>query len=261
MTTARIAGVASLALVLAGCGVYYDEEEDTGTEGAAPVVVTPARVTETPTGTGTVDVSPAKTETDVWDLKSFLKKIPANPVSGTPDGLARSRDWKVLDWANPAEISPWKWRRAADDVALVVKLDGGRLDKTAISRQLKLAVAEKGTLRMDVYNATMRHLPVAIAVYTSVDRVYFESKRRLLRPGWNRVVYELTASDFKCASSEWKHTAAIWGKDDVREIVLLFYGTKAPAAGVKAAPAGQKAATLAVDNIQVDGKLEGGGAE
>ena len=258
MMTARIAVVASLALVLVGCGVSYVEEEDTGTEAAAPVVVTPARVTETPTARSTVDLTPAKTETGAWDPKSFLKKIPANPVSGTPDGLARSRAWKVLDWANPAEVSPWKWRSAEDDVALIVKLDGGKLDKTALSRQLKLAVAEKGTLRMDVYNATMRHLPIAIAVFTSVDRVYFEGKRKLLRPGWNRVVYELTASDFKCASSEWKHTAAIWGKDDVREIVLLFYGTKAPAAGVKAAPAGQRAATLAIDNIQVDGKIEGG---
>jgi len=259
MTTARITGVASLALVLVGCGVSYEYEgEDTGTESAAAVVVTPAPVTETPTVKATVDITPAKTDSGVWDPKSFLKRIPSNPVSGTPDGLARSRDWKVLDWANPAEVSPWKWRSAADDVALVVKLDGGKLDKTALSRQLKLAVAENGKLRMTIYNATMRHLPIAIAVFTSVDRVYFEGTRKILRPGWNRVTYELTASDFKCASSQWKHTAAIWGKDDVREIVLLFYGTKAPAAGVKAPPAGQKAATLAIDSIEVDGKIEGG---
>jgi len=247
-----------LALVLVGCGVSYHEEEDTGAESAAAVVVTPARVTETPPAKTTVDVTPPATDTGVWDPKTFLKRIPANPVSGTPDGLARSRDWKVLDWANPAEVSPWKWRSATDDVALVVKLDGGKLDKTALSRQLKLAVADKGKLRMTIYNATMRHLPIAIAVFTSVDRVYFEGKRKILRPGWNPVTYDLTASDFKCASSEWKHTAAIWGKDDVREIVLLFYGTKAPAAGVKAPPAGQKAATLAIDTIQVDGKIEGG---
>ncbi len=258
MTIARITGVASLALVLVGCGVSYYEEEDTATEAAAAVVVTPARVTETPAAKTTVDLTPASTDTGVWDPKTFLKRIPANPVSGTPDGLARSRDWKVLDWGNPAEVSPWKWRSAADDVALVVKIDGGKLDKTALARQLKLAVAENGKLRMTIYNATMRHLPMAIAVFTSVDRVYFEGKRKILRPGWNRLIYDLTASDFKCASSEWKHTAAIWGKDDVRELVLLFYGMNAPAAGVKAPPAGQKAATLAIDTIQVDGKIEGG---
>ncbi|MHC4198710.1 MAG: hypothetical protein ACYSU0_01775 [Planctomycetota bacterium] len=259
MKMARIAGVAWLAFVLVGCGGgYVYDDEDTASEDTAAVVVTPAAVTETPPPKTTVDLTPAKTGTGVWDPKTFLKKIPANPVSGTSDGLARSRDWKVLEWANPAEVSPWKWRSAADDVALIVKLDGGKLDKTALSRKLKLAIADKGKLRMDIYNATMQQLPVAVAVYTSVDRVYFEGKRKMVRPGWNRVTYDLGASDFKCASSEWKHTAAIWGKDDVREIVLLFYGTKAPAAGVKAPPAGQKAATLAIDSIQVDGKVEGG---
>ena len=103
-----------------------------------------------------------------------------------------------------------------------------------------LAFAEKGTLRMDLYNDSDREIRVAFAVFASADRVYCESELRAVQPGWNHIVFDLSASTFKTASSEWKHTAKIWRREDVHELALLFYDK----AGV----------TLVVDSIQIDAK-------
>ncbi|MHC4253605.1 MAG: hypothetical protein ACYS9X_31180 [Planctomycetota bacterium] len=264
MTASRIGGVVSLALALAlaGCGGYVEEEE-AGAEGAAaPTAAVSTGDTAPSTDTAPVRPATGGAGTGVRRPRGFLATVPPNTMGASADGLARGGSWKVLDWGNPGNVSSPRWGRDAEDVALVVKLQGGTEDKTAVSRQLRLAVADKGTLRMDVYNATKRQVPIAIAIITVAggERAFFESQRQALRPGWSRTTFDLSASTFECASSDWKHTAAIKDKDSVREIVLLFYGEKAPAAGVKAPPAGQKAGTLAIDSIEVQGRLEGGGA-
>ena len=174
------------------------------------------------------------------DPAEFVKVLPANPGS-TSDGLVRSRDWKTLPWANPAEVSPWKKKKSGDDVVLVVMSKGGEGDKTAVSRLVKIAADATGEIRIDVYNAGPGAARIAVGVFASVDRVYSESLARDLKPGWNRVAFDLSAETFKTAASEWKNTAKLWGPDDLREIVILFYHDR-PAA-------------FAIDGVEIDGKV------
>ena len=251
----RQAVVIGLAVVFAGCGggAYYDYDYSpaaigVSTDGAGATGTAEATPT-TPTTTRTTATKPAaKPKTGVKsaplpkDPAELVKSLPANPRT-IPDGLVRSRDWKALNWANPAQVSPWKKRKNGDDVVLVVTTRGGKGDKTAVSRAVGIAADTKGELRMDVYNAGSKEVPISFAVFASVDRVYSESVTQKLKPGWNRTVFSLSASTFKTASSEWKNNTKLWGAGDVREIAILFYSDK-PAAFV-------------IDGVEVDGKVTG----
>lgn len=225
-----------LSLLVLGCAEtgYYEEEDAT----AAAVSVTPltAEAEEGAEGGEESGVAPVPAASGV-SPKDFVKAMPSNPRAGA-DGLERDRGWKPLEWDNPCTASIWKRSEASDDAVLVVELEGGESDKAAVSRPVKLSFAESGTLRVDVYNSTSRAIPVAFAAFSSVDRVYSESKTQKAGVGWSHLEFDLGASTYKSSMSEWKNTAKLWGADDVREIVLLFYDGKA--------------ATLGVDRLEID---------
>jgi len=225
--TARGFAVIGLAVLFAGCGgsgFYDDYSSATAASTAVDVQVMDVGEEEAPSTPGPAPTDPAE----------FVKVLPA-------DGLVRSRDWKALPWANPADISPWKKRKGGDDVVLVVMSKGGEGDKTAVSRLVRIAAEATGELRIDVYNAGPDTARIAVGVFASVDRVYSESLARELKPGWNRVAFNLSAETFKTAASEWKNAAKLWGPDDLREIVILFYHD-GPAA-------------FAIDGVDIDGKV------
>lgn len=227
----RLIPVSALAmgiLLHSGCGTEYYEESETPA-GTPAVQVEP--IAPAPVGAEEVPAAPAK------DIKELVRTLPPNP-SGSGDGLERSRAWKALDWANPAEVAGWKRSEGADDVVLVVRLKGGKRDKAAVSRPVDLALAKTGTLRMDVYNATARTIPVGFAVTASPDRVYSESIQKKASPGWSRVEFDLGANTYKSAASEWEHDVTMWGREDVRELIVLIYD---PGTG-----------DVALDRIQAD---------
>jgi len=231
--SARRSAAIGLAVLFAGCGgggFYDDYSSATSGPMAADVQAMPAGVEETPPAFGPAPTDPAE----------FVKNLSANPA-GTSDGLVRSRDWKTLPWANPADVSPWKKRKDGDDVVLVVMSKGGEGDKTAASRLVRVAAEATGELRIDVYYAGPGAAKIAVGVFASVDRVYSESMARDLKPGWNRVAFDLSAETFKTAASEWRNSAKLWGPDDLREIVILFYHDR-PAA-------------FAIDGVEIDGKM------
>jgi hypothetical protein len=257
--SAREAVVVGLAVAFAGCGggEYYDYDyspaaigastgASTGVDGtvgtAGAAETTPTTRTATAAKPATKPKAATKAAPAPTDPAELVKSLPANPRTIT-DGLVRSRDWKALNWANPAQVSPWKKRKSGDDVVLVATTSGGKGDKYAVSRAVGIAVDTKGELRMDVYNAGSKEVPVAFAVFASVDRVYSESVTKKVKPGWNRVVFSLSASTFKTASSEWKNNAKLWGAGDVREIAVLFYT--------------DKPASFVIDGIEVDGTVAG----
>lgn len=223
-----------LVLGCAGSDYYYSEDEEV----SLSVTVTPVPAEEPgPLASGSAE--PSKAVAPAADLggKDFVKALPPNPLAGR-DGLERHLNWNPLEWDNPCEASVWKRSQATDDVVLTVSLKGGESDKAAVSREVKLSLAESGTLRVDVYNSTPRQIPVAFAVFSSVDRVYSESTAKKAGPGWTHLEFDLAEASYKTAASAWKHTAGIWGRKDVREIVLLFYSMDAGA--------------LAVDRLEVD---------
>jgi hypothetical protein len=231
MKTRVLVAAIPFGLLVLGCvdpSYYYSEEDDA----ASAVTVAPAEAKEAEAATGATAAAATGEK-----ARAFVKALPPNPLAG-PDGLERDRDWRPLTWDNPCSASVWKRAEGAADVVLVVGLEGGESDKAGVSRSVSLSFAETGTLRMDVYNPTSRRIPVAFAVFSSVDRVYSESKAGNAGPGWNRLEFDLGASTFKTAASEWRHTAKLWGPEDIVELVILFYDDGAD--------------MLAVDRLEVD---------
>jgi hypothetical protein len=256
--TTRSAAVVCFAIAFAGCGggAYYDYDYSpaavglaSGTADTADTATagTPGETARTPrTATAPPAKPPAKEAAAPKPAPApkapaeFVKTLPPNPRSIT-DGLVRVRNWKALNWANPADVAPWRKKKSGDDVVLVVTLKGGKGDKTAVSRPVGIVADAKGQLRMDVYNGGPKGVEIAFAVFASVDRVYSESVAKKLKPGWNRVAFDLSASTFKSAASEWKNNTKLWGAGDVRELAILFYSDKPTA--------------FAIDGIEVDGKV------
>jgi len=231
--TARGSAVIGLAVLFAGCGGggFYDDYSSAN----AAFTAADAQVMDVGEEEASPTPGPAPT-----DPAEFVKSLPANPRS-ISDGLVRSRDWKTLPWANPADVSPWRKKKGGDDVVLVVMSKGGKGDKTAVSRLVRVAAEATGEFRIDVYSAGPGAARIAVGVFASVDRVYSESMARDLKLGWNRVVFDLSEETFKTAASEWRNTSKLWGPDDLREIVILFYHD-GPAA-------------FSIDGIEIDGKV------
>jgi hypothetical protein len=167
--------------------------------------------------------------------------------------LAAAGGWEVLDWGNPARVSVLKrpddarpgdgrrdnGRPGTGREFLLLRSSSGKHGKSVIRIESALSLAPRGKLRVDVFNATAREVPVAFAVWSGADYVYSESRLRPALPNqWNHIEFDLAARDFKSADSCWKHTSALRGAGSVREVALLFYGN-APGA-------------VAVENIEVD---------
>jgi len=233
MNSRKIVLMAIAAGVLAGCGATAVVEESASAPAAA-VEVTPVAPQPAPAGPAEQPTPPQQVS---FDVKAFLRAAPPNPNSG-PDGLERSREWVVLDWANPAEVAAWKYRESLDDVVLVIRLKGGPRDKVAVMRPAALQLRKDGKLRMDVFNGTNREMAVAFAVQSTVDDVYSESVALPAKPGWTHLEFDLAAQNFKTAASDWKHTTTLWGPEEVRRLVLLVYDAGAGA--------------VIVDRIEVD---------
>jgi hypothetical protein len=170
-------------------------------------------------------------------------RAPSADPSPAARTLAAAGGWEVLDWGNPARVSvlkrPGDVRSGNGREFLLLRSSSGKHGKSVIRLESALSLATRGKLRVDVFNATAREVPVAFAVWSGSDYVYSESRLRPALPKkWNHIEFDLAARDFKSADSCWKHTSALRGPGSVREVALLFYGN-APGA-------------VAVENIEVD---------
>jgi len=176
----------------------------------------------------------------------FLAAIPPNPRRAADTSPAESAarrldilgDWEALDWGNPAKVrgheSPGEGRRT-----LVIRPSAGARGRTVVRLAESLPLAAKGKLRLDVWNATGREVPVAFGVWSGADFVYSESRPQTALPKrWSHIEFDLAARDFKTADSGWKHGSPLVGAEDVREVAILFHGNDPGA--------------LAVENIEAD---------
>jgi hypothetical protein len=164
---------------------------------------------------------------DAAQAAAFVRVLPPNPKAPREDGLERpvprTLEWQVAQWGNPGHVSTWLRSGASTDVVAVVKLGGGKAGKVAVERPCRMRLAPTGTIALDVYNGTARAVPVAVAFYASRDRVYSESIAQPSRPaGWTHIEFDLAAKTWKRAP-EWKHNSEVWGRDQVTDIVVLFY--------------------------------------
>jgi len=145
--------------------------------------------------------------------------LPASPARKA-EGAEAKGSWAAAAWANPVEVT---LSTEGGNGVLRLKGKGGKSDKAALASQMRLALAEKGEAALWIYNPGRRSVKVAFAVFTTADRVYYESLPIEVGRGWKKATWDLAASKYKCASSKWQNDAKIWKPDDVREVILLVY--------------------------------------
>ena len=235
MTRDRILYVlAAAAVLLAGC--------DGGGAGTAamPRAAPPEEVAEVGTGAGDRAAAPAETakKPGRGPKKPKRGKAPAAPkapaaaaVAALPaslpasparkaEGAEAKGSWAAAQWANPVEVT---LSTEGGNGVLRLKGEGGKHDKAALASRLPLVLAEKGEAALWVYNPGRKSVKVAFAVFTTADRVYYESLPVEVGRGWKKATWDLAAPKYKCASSKWLHTAKIWKPAEVQEVILLVY--------------------------------------
>jgi len=159
---------------------------------------------------------------------SLAERAAALPASGKDDldGL-EAQACEVLAAGNPAklELVALNEKPAQGAKRLALELTGGAKDFTGLrcAGAWRLKTASSGKTVLVIYNDTGGALRMSIAYSMSEDYVWYESPTRTLETGWNTIVAAQGTSDFKTASSGWRHNAALWKPEDCRAVTLVFH--------------------------------------
>jgi hypothetical protein len=219
----RALGLMVPCLVLAGaCGC--------GPQGqAAGPAVQPGKP---PAGPATQ--APAKTPEQLKaEAEGKRVAVQAVNLSASPSpapGLETADGWKLADWEDPGEqrrldigVPP----RTLTHLATA----GGPKGKSAAVLTRDLSLAEKGSLRVSVYNPGPAAVQVAAAFWFSDNWVYYESKPQEAPAGaWKALAFDLAGADYKTASSKWEYTAGLWKREATKQVALLLFAGGKPAA-------------------------------
>jgi hypothetical protein len=144
-------------------------------------------------------------------------------AGGVPEGLEAGGGWSVINWGNPATA---REQSLDGNSTLMVQVPGGgKLDKAAIGKGLRLDLSGKSKLRFHAFNGEKQRAQVAVAIITAAD--FFESRPKHIKPGWNMdVAIDLQTRDWKSKATNWTFKTGIEGLDSVRQIIFLIYTGK-----------------------------------
>ncbi len=218
-----------LSAVLLGAGCAQEPAAAPPTEGTPAAKEEVAEVVsegqhETPKASPKVASGPdgtkKRTKPPVKRKGGLPKDLPRSPAIGA-EGLEARGLWGVAGWANPAEVALTS--ENGNGVLRLRGKAGGEHGKVAISSRAGVSLSAKGKGAVWIYNPGKKSVKIAFAVFVGEDRVYYESKTVEVGRGWKRAEWNLAASNYKCESSKWEHTAALWKPDEVKEMVLLIY--------------------------------------
>ena len=152
------------------------------------------------------------------------------------DSLEANGQWKAEQWGNNATCEVVV--QGDDNKLLSVTWTQRDKEKVAVRLSLDIDLTDKTKLTMDVYNDSATPAGVGMAFNTLPGYQFFESLAfNSALKKWTSLEIDLTRKKFKCAASNWRYTADIANKDNVKDIFLLIYNR---------APKG----TLFVDNIR-----------
>lgn len=169
-------------------------------------------------------IEPAKVE----PKKEAPKKPAPKPEPPKPLGDVAAKSWTVPGADDPAKWAAQGWANpgstAAEGSGVKLTCDGGATDKTAMGLALKADLASRGALVLDVTNPQEAPINIALAILTTKGDRYYESPEVAIKPGENKdVTISLTASNYKCTSSEWKFAGAVAGLESVTQVCLVIY--------------------------------------
>jgi len=159
------------------------------------------------------------------------------------DGLEANPRWRVEQWGNNATCEVVV--QDGDNKLLSVAWTQKDKDKVAIRLNVDMNLADMTKVTFDVYNDATAAAGVCMAFNTLPGYQFFESLAfNSSLKKWVPLEIDLTSKKFKCAATNWRYTAQIANKDNVKDIFILIYNRDAEGA-------------LFIDNIRFHGAAEG----
>lgn len=135
------------------------------------------------------------------------------------EGMEVGGAWNVLPWANPVKTG---LQDLEGNKALMLHVPaGGKDDKAAVNRYVKLDLRDKTKISMRVFNAEKRTVQLAMAITTST---FYESRPVRLSREWNvGVSFNIKSKKWKCRETNWRYEAGIDDLDKVTQLIFLVY--------------------------------------
>ena len=148
-------------------------------------------------------------------------EIPDNPKQ--PDPGLELGTWIVEPWGNPGSTEP-----VNEEERQVLKLTfkGGKKGKAAFKHLTGTTADPDGKVRLHVYAPEEKNPKVSVALSTSPDYVWHESKVHQLNKGWNKIEISLGNECWKTEDTEWMYKTAVKDLNQIRALDFLVYNEK-----------------------------------
>lgn len=152
----------------------------------------------------------------------------ANNLGPVRDGLEVNPNWRPESpkYSNPAVVEQVQQENGSRvNRMLRFDFEGGKEYKAVMLINKVIRLGDRHRLIMWVHNADLENLGLSIAVKTGKDYDYFESKpyRVPQSKRWSQVSFDLQATDFKSATTNWKHSTTVDNLQDIRELQLQVH--------------------------------------
>ncbi len=168
----------------------------------------------------------ARHNTLPWSILTFLfaaatsawSAIPDNPKDPQP-GLEIGT-WSVEEWGNPGAAE-----HLEDGPRKVLKLtfNPGKKEKTAFKHLTGQSVDPQGKIRFHLYTPEEDAPRIAIALSTTDQFVWYESKLHQLTKGWNFIEIELGKEKWKTKDTDWMFKTPVNHLEHLRALTLLVF--------------------------------------
>ncbi|NQT20363.1 MAG: hypothetical protein HQ592_11705 [Planctomycetes bacterium] len=139
------------------------------------------------------------------------------------DSLEANGLWRAEQWGSTATCEIVA-QGDDDNKLLSITWTQRDKDKVAIRLSIDLDLTDNTKVTMDVYNDSDAPAGVGMAFNTLPGYQFFESTALSASvKKWTSLEIDLTKKKFKCAATNWRHTANIANKDNVKDIFVLIY--------------------------------------
>lgn len=163
------------------------------------------------------------------------------------EGFEETMEWKAIrdDWGTPdGSLLISQTDKFASEEKMGakcdMKLEGESIDATYVNEsRIFTDWSDYKGVGIDIYKPMEEEITVAFAICTGPSWLWHESLELPLKKGWNYNVRFDLVGTLKSQLTEWEHTASLAEGDDVKRLVIKFFG-KEEAEGF-----------MVVDNIRI----------
>jgi len=149
--------------------------------------------------------------------------------------------WRLADWGDGADLTINTTEATHGGSSLQLHFNTRHADRgkgLVLERDLTALPVEFDRIVVDIWSgAGDQQLSIALAIDTDQ---YYESKSLQLNSGWNRnILFDLTQSTYKSASTQWNNSAPVRRDQLAKKIMFLIYKN------------GVKEARLLIDQVRL----------